>query len=175
LQEGAKEILLFSFHGIPQRYFEAGDPYFCECHKTGRLVAEKLGLQEDQYRVTFQSLFGREEWLRPYTEEVVKELSGKGTQRIEVVCPGFAIDCLETLEEVNLEIKDIFLQSGGKEYRYIPSLNDRPEHVQTLAGIAMEHLTGWVVSRERWDRQTAEEEARYSEERYRKLKDKDIM
>lgn len=133
------EKLLFSFHGIPQAYFDAGDPYYCECHKTARLVAEKLGLNEEEWLLTFQSRFGPKEWLKPYTDITLKELAHSGIKNINVVCPGFSADCLETLEEINMQNREFFLEAGGDQFSYIPALNDRPTHISTLAKIIQKH------------------------------------
>jgi protoporphyrin/coproporphyrin ferrochelatase len=139
------EKLLFSFHGIPKRYFLAGDPYFCQCQKTARLVAERLGLPRERYEVTFQSLFGREEWLRPYTEQTLRALAAAGTRSLDVICPGFSADCLETLEEIDGLNREIFLHAGGERYRYIPALNDRPDHLRLLADLVVRNLAGWIA------------------------------
>jgi protoporphyrin/coproporphyrin ferrochelatase len=142
------EKLLFSFHGIPQRYFLAGDPYFCHCHKTARLVAERLALPSERYVVSFQSLFGREEWLRPYTDETMRGLATAGVRSIDVICPGFSADCLETIEEIDGLNREIFLDAGGERYRYVPALNDRPDHLLCLANLVQRHLGGWLESPE---------------------------
>ncbi len=145
-KEGEPEKLLISFHGIPQRYFTSGDPYYCHCQKTARLLAEALNLPKERYVVTFQSLFGKEEWLRPYTDETMKELGKSNLRCLDVVCPGFVSDCLETLEEVNELNRHFFLDAGGKEYRYIPCLNDDPELVSLLANLVSRHLQGWPIT-----------------------------
>jgi protoporphyrin/coproporphyrin ferrochelatase len=143
-ERGRAERLLLTFHGIPRRYFDNGDPYFCHCQKTARLVAEELALDRGQYEVTFQSLFGKEEWLRPYTDETMKRLGAERLASVDVACPGFAVDCLETLEEIDGLNREFFTHAGGGEYRYIPCLNDRADHVAALAGIALRHLAGWI-------------------------------
>jgi len=135
---------LFSYHGVPQSYLDEGDPYHCECLKTSRLVAEELGLQETDYMTTFQSRFGRQEWLKPYTDMTLKGLPAQGIKAVQVICPGFAADCLETLEELAVENRDYFLAAGGERYEYIPALNSTPQHIAALASIVTEHLTGWV-------------------------------
>ncbi len=142
--EPPAEKLLFSFHGIPRRYFEAGDPYFYHCHKTARLVAAELGLPRERWEVTFQSLFGREEWLKPYTDQTVRALGKGGTRSLDVICPGFAADCLETVEEIDGLNREIFLHAGGERFRYVPALNDRPDHVRALCDVALANLQGWV-------------------------------
>lgn len=118
------EKLLFSFHGIPKRCFDLGDPYYCFCHETARLVAEKLGLSEDRWQLVFQSRFGKAEWLQPYCVETLQTLAKDGVQSIDIICPGFAVDCLETLEEIAITNKKIFMDAGGKDYHYIPALTD---------------------------------------------------
>ena len=129
------EKLLFSFHGIPQAYFDAGDPYYCECHKTARLVAEKLNLDEKEWLLTFQSRFGPKEWLKPYTDITLEELAKSGIKNVDIICPGFSADCLETLEEINMRYRETFLAAGGNKFSYIPALNERPAHISTLANI----------------------------------------
>lgn len=143
-EHGSADLLLFSYHGVPQRYLDEGDPYHCECLKTSRLVAEELGLQETDYVTTFQSRFGREEWLKPYTDVTLKKLPGQGVKAVQAICPGFAADCLETLEELAVENRDYFLAAGGECYQYIPCLNSAPNHIAALASIANDHLAGWL-------------------------------
>ncbi|HZF13437.1 MAG TPA: ferrochelatase [Thermoanaerobaculia bacterium] len=145
-KEGQAEKLLFSFHGIPQRYFEAGDPYFCHCQKTARLAAERLGLPRERWEISFQSLFGREEWLKPYSEQTIKAMARSGIKSLDVVCPGFSADCLETVEEIDGQNREFFLHAGGERYRYIPALNDRSDHVRVLADVILANLSGWVVA-----------------------------
>lgn len=157
--------LLFSFHGIPQRYFEAGDPYFCHCHKTARLVAEELGLPGDRYQVSFQSLFGKEEWLKPYTDKTMQGMAKSGVRSLDVICPGFSADCLETIEEIDGMNREIFLHAGGERYRYIPALNDRPDHVRFLADLVLRNLQGWVEPAGAWDGEKARREAEASAQR----------
>jgi len=140
---GRPDKLLMSFHGVPRDTLDKGDPYHCECQKTGRLLAEALGLGEADYAITFQSRFGRAEWLQPYTAATLEALGKQGIGRLDVVCPGFVGDCLETLEEIALEGKAIFLEAGGKKYRYIPALNEHSQWIAALAAIAREHLAGW--------------------------------
>ncbi len=140
---GRAEKLVMSFHGVPERTLQLGDPYHCECYKTGRLLAEKLGLQKDQYMVTFQSRFGKAKWLEPYTEPSLIALAQSGTQSVDVVCPGFTGDCLETLEEIGMEAREAFVHAGGKTFNYIPCLNDEPIWMDALAAIAEQHLQGW--------------------------------
>ncbi len=137
------ERLLFSFHGLPRRNLLAGDPYYCQCQKTARLVAERLGLPSDQWAVAFQSRFGRAEWLKPYTSVLLADWAKSGTRSVDVACPGFAADCLETLEEIALENRQIFLDAGGEHYRYLPALNDDPAHIAVLAELIGRHAAGW--------------------------------
>ncbi|MDF3035750.1 MAG: ferrochelatase [Paucimonas sp.] len=140
---GRGDKLVMSFHGVPKRTLLLGDPYYCECQKTARLLAAQLGLQENDYLVTFQSRFGKAEWLQPYTEPSVIELAKKGIRRIDVICPGFISDCLETLEEIGMEVKQAFSKAGGKEYHYISCLNESPAWIDALAKISEQHLIGW--------------------------------
>ncbi len=143
-RHGAAEQLLFSFHGIPQRYADAGDPYPGQCEATASAVARRLGLRDGEWRLTFQSRFGREPWLQPYTDHTLRELAAAGVRRVAVVCPGFAADCLETLEEIEGENRELFLEAGGEEFAYIAALNDAPDHLDALAAIAARNLAGWV-------------------------------
>ena len=142
-QHGQPEQLVMSFHGVPERTLHLGDPYACESKKTARLLAERLGLRDERYRLTFQSRFGKAKWLEPYTEPTLIELGKAGTRRVDVVCPGFTCDCLETLEEINQEAREAFLHAGGQEFHYIPCLNDSPEWIGALSRIAQQHLAGW--------------------------------
>jgi ferrochelatase len=139
--------LVMSFHGVPKRTLLLGDPYHCECQKTGRLLAESLGLGPDQYVVTFQSRFGRAEWLQPYTAPTLEALARGGAKVVDVICPGFPADCLETLEEIAMEGRDTFLASGGEEYRYIACLNESPAFIAALTDLCMQHMQGWPTSR----------------------------
>lgn len=132
-EHGVPNKLLFSFHGIPKRFAIAGDPYGDQCHKTAKLVA--LGLEIDNWDVVFQSRFGREEWLQPYTDHRLIALAKEGIKRVDIVCPGFSADCLETLDEINRENREIFLEAGGEEFHYIPALNDSDEHIEALVQI----------------------------------------
>ncbi len=142
---GRPDKLLFSFHGLPQRYLHAGDPYFCECHKTARLVAEQLQLDTAEWETTFQSRFGPEPWLQPYTDHTLEKLGKQGIQHAQVICPGFAADCLETLEEINLQNRAIFLTAGGKTFHYIPALNTAPDHIQLLTELVQQHASDWLT------------------------------
>lgn len=172
-REEEPEKLLFSFHGVPKRYFEGGDPYHCLCQKTARLVAEELGLSDDRWLVTFQSLFGREEWLKPYTADTVTAMAKAGVESLDVICPGFSADCLETLEEIDVQNRGFFEGNGGKRFRYIPALNDRPDHLGFLASLVQRHLQGWVSSPTEYDREEAEREAQASKERADRLAERE--
>jgi ferrochelatase len=142
-EHGEPERLLFSFHGIPKRYFMAGDPYHCHCHKTARMVVEELGLPEDRWLVSFQSRVGRDEWLQPYTDETLKLWGADRVESVHVIAPGFAADCLETLEEINVENREYFKEAGGGDYHYIPCLNDDPAHLDMMMGLIEQHTAGW--------------------------------
>ena len=139
--------LVMSFHGVPRYTLDKGDPYFCECQKTGRLLAEALDLGVDRYTICFQSRFGRTQWLQPYTAPALQELGRQGTRRVDVICPGFSADCLETLEEIAIEGKQTFLQAGGKDFQYIPGLNERDDWIRALSEIAAMHLQGWPTQK----------------------------
>ena len=138
-----KNHLLFSFHGIPKSYVDAGDPYYGESMKTARLVAERLSLGEKDWSVSFQSQVGRQEWLRPYTDERLLEFARSGPKRVTLVCPGFATDCLETLEEIALRNRQLFLEAGGEAYDYVPALNSSDAHVTTPTRVIERHMQGW--------------------------------
>lgn len=142
--ESPPEILLCSYHGMPQRYLEEGDPYHCQCQQTTRLLRERLGWPEERIVTTFQSRFGPEEWLKPYTVEEVARLARAGTRRIAVVAPAFSADCIETLEEIREEIRESFEHAGGERFTYIPCLNDDDAHIAALAGIVDSNLGGWI-------------------------------
>lgn len=140
--------LLMSFHGVPRATLDLGDPYYCECQKTGRLLREALGLTPEQAPITFQSRFGRAQWLQPYTAETLAQLGKERLQRLDLICPGFPADCLETLEEISLEGKATFLEAGGGDFHYIPCLNEHEAWIQALADIARRHLQGWPIHAE---------------------------
>lgn len=144
-KNGRPEKLVMSFHGLPQFSLDKGDPYHCECHKTGRLLAQELGLKPEQYALSFQSRFGKAEWIKPYTTATLLELGKQKTKRVDVVCPGFVADCLETLEEIAMEGKEDFLNAGGGEYHYIPCLNDNDDWMHALTDLVMDNLQGWLV------------------------------
>jgi ferrochelatase len=143
VQHGKPDHLVISFHGVPRRTLEQGDPYHCECQKTARLLAARLLLEPGQYTVSFQSRFGRARWLEPYTEPTLRALAQSGRKRVDVVCPGFTADCLETLEEIDVEARQAFLGAGGTTFQYIPCLNDETEWIGALGAIAERHLAGW--------------------------------
>ena len=146
LQHGRGEKLMFSFHGVPRKTLLSGDPYHCQCQKTARLVIEALGLNDDEWILSFQSRVGRDEWLTPYTDETVASLGKQGIGRLDVVCPGFSTDCLETLEEIAMQNAELLIESGGESLHYIPALNDRDDHIGFLSDLVQKHLGGWPVS-----------------------------
>jgi protoporphyrin/coproporphyrin ferrochelatase len=156
-QNGRGEKLLFSFHGLPKQTLLDGDPYHCQCLTTARLTARSLELGDADWTVAFQSRVGRAEWLRPYTDEIIAELGKNKVQRLDVVCPGFAADCLETLEEIAIRNAALFLQSGGGSLHYIPALNARDDHVAFLCRLVEKHVGGWPESSTDW---SASEDAR---------------
>ena len=144
MKNGRPNKLVLSFHGVPRRSLDLGDPYHCHCRKSARLLATELGLKPEQYVVTFQSRFGRGEWLQPYTQPTLVALAKEGMRRVDVACPGFVSDCLETLEEIGLEGRAAFLNAGGGEFHAIPCLNERPAWIAALADLAMRNLGGWL-------------------------------
>ncbi|MEQ1487272.1 MAG: ferrochelatase [Methylotenera sp.] len=154
---GAGEKLVMSFHGVPKVHLTSGDPYHCQCHKTGRLLAEALGVNKGEYVIAFQSRFGKQEWLKPYLASTLAELGKANTKRIDVICPGFSSDCLETLEEIAMEGKHIFQSNGGGEYSYIPALNENDAWIHAMTEIALENLQGWVSVE--WDGNQASKDA----------------
>ncbi len=143
--EEKPEVLVTSYHGMPQRYLREGDPYHCQCAKTTRLLRERLGWPEDKVQTTFQSVFGSEEWLRPYTVDHVAELARSGVRRLAVVAPAFSADCIETLEEINEEIRESFEEAGGEKFTYIPCLNDDDAHIAALCSVIEANLQGWTA------------------------------
>lgn len=149
-EHGRGERLILSFHGIPRRYFLAGDPYHCFCHKTARLLAQALRLDEDEWQVTFQSRFGKAPWLRPYTDATLKGLARSGVRNVDIICPGFAADCLETLEEIAKQNREWFIEAGGSELRYIPALNDDEAHIGAMATLVHRHIQGWEEADPSW-------------------------
>ena len=148
MTHGWPDQLVMSFHGVPERTLHLGDPYHCECFKTARLLAEQLGLRKDQFKVTFQSRLGRAKWLEPYTEPTLIAMGQAGVGRVDVICPGFNCDGLETLEEINQEGREAFLKAGGKEFHYIACLNDDAEWISALCSITQQHLGGWQTQSE---------------------------
>ncbi len=140
----APDVVLASFHGIPQAYFDKGDPYYCQCAKTTRLLREALGWDESRLRMTFQSRFGRAEWLKPYTADTVRDLAKSGVKRLAVIMPGFVADCLETLEEIAVENAGYFRQAGGGSFAAIPCLNDSPDGMAVIEAVARRELGGWA-------------------------------
>ena len=145
-QHGQGERLVMSFHGVPERTLHLGDPYHCECYKTARLLAEALGLSKAQYMVTFQSRFGKAKWLEPYTEPTLMALAQQGVKRVDLVCPGFTSDCLETLEEISQEAQEAYLHAGGEAFHYIPCLNDSAAWIEGMHGLCQSHLAGWSLT-----------------------------
>ena len=145
---GRADKLIFSYHGVPLRYLKNGDPYHCECHKTSRLLAERLQLNADEYMTTFQSRFGREEWLKPYTDHTLQALPDQGVKSIQIVCPGFSSDCLETIEEIGEENREYFIEAGGERYEYIPALNATDQHIQVLTSLVQKNIQGWELPAE---------------------------
>ena len=165
---GRPQKLIFSFHSLPKHYFLAGDPYHCECHKTARLVAEKLKLDQDQWLVTFQSRFGPREWLKPYTDKTLISLAECGVKNINIICPGFSADCLETLEEIDIQNREFFIKAGGEKFNYIPALNDDGDHIELLSNIILKHTNGWPEFSKNWDQEKIETELSKSKERAEK-------
>ncbi len=143
---GEPSQLVLSFHGVPEFSLHEGDPYHCECHKTARLITQELGVAESKVLVSFQSRFGKAEWLKPYTIGIMKDLGDAKTNRVDVFCPGFVSDCLETLEEIAMENRNEFLRAGGKEFNYIPCLNNAPSWLSALEELVMDNLGGWITS-----------------------------
>ena len=137
-RSGRADKLIMSFHGIPEDYVAAGDPYAEQCRLTAKLLADTLELNEDEWLLTFQSRVGKKEWLRPYTDKTLQSLAQSGTRSVQIVCPGFSVDCLETLEEIQVENRDYFIEAGGERYEYIPCLNAREDHIQMLASLVRE-------------------------------------
>ena len=138
------ERLIATFHGMPEKYLHAGDPYHCQCQKTSRLLRDRLGWSAERWLTTFQSRFGNDVWLQPYTDETIKRLAGEGVKRLAVVAPGFSADCLETLEELDGENREYFLHGGGEKYAYLPALNDSEEGLDVIEAVVRRELMGWV-------------------------------
>ncbi|WP_428035373.1 ferrochelatase [Amphritea sp.] len=135
--------LVLSYHGIPQEYADKGDPYPLHCHRTSELLAKQLGLNADQWQTTFQSRFGPKAWLQPYTDKTLEKLPQSGVKRVDIICPAFSADCLETLEEIAVENRDVFMQAGGEQYHYIPALNADPGMVSLMVALVKQHSCGW--------------------------------
>ena len=142
-KHGKPDKLIFSYHGMPERYLHEGDPYFCFCHKTTRLVAEKLSLDSNLYDMAFQSRFGYEKWLQPYIDDMIPNLVNDGVRHLQIISPGFSVDCLETLEEINIQYRELFLEHGGKKFGYIPCLNDGLDHIEMVRSIINNNIQGW--------------------------------
>ena len=163
--------LLLSFHGIPEKYFRAGDPYFCQCHETARRLRERLGLGEEAIIVSFQSRVGRAAWLKPYTEATLSALPGEGITHVQVLCPGFSIDCLETLEEIAIRNHARFLHAGGERFEYIPALNSGEDHVAALAELILRHGQGWPEFEPDWSAPRASAKQNAARARYERMRD----
>jgi ferrochelatase len=142
-QHGSAEQLVFSFHGIPKRNLQAGDPYYCQCQASARQIVDRLGLPDGSWTTTFQSRLGKAEWLKPYTDKTLQTMARNGTKHVQVICPGFSIDCLETLEEIKEENREEFIEAGGERLDYIPCLNDSEDHVRLLTALCKKHGQGW--------------------------------
>lgn len=168
--EDKAEKLMFSFHGLPRKYFSAGDPYYCECMKTARLVAEQLELGDEAWQVSFQSRFGLQEWLQPYTDKTLMQWGKSGVDSVDVICPGFAADCLETLEEINIQNRKLFIANEGKRYAYIPALNDDSAHISVLIELILKHCQGWPEFSQDWNAEQIAEESKLRRERVEKMK-----
>ena len=145
-QKGQSQMLVMSFHGVPERTLHLGDPYHCECYKTARLLGEALGLRKDQYKVTFQSRFGKAKWLEPYTEPTLIEMARNGIERVDLICPGFTSDCLETLEEIAQEAQEAYIHAGGKAFHYIACLNNQASWIEALHGLSLKHMANWPLN-----------------------------
>lgn len=145
-QHRRSKKLIFSFHGLPKRNLELGDPYHCECYQTARLIAEKLELKQEEWQLTFQSRFGKAEWLQPYTIKTLAKLASEGLKSVDVFCPGFSADCIETLDEIDVENREAFLQNGGELFNYISAVNAEPAHIDALTKIVLQHTQGWQNS-----------------------------
>jgi len=163
------EKLILSYHGIPTRYHLGGDPYHCQCHKTTRLLARRLGLAEDRYMTTFQSLFGREDWLKPPTDGTLEKLAKSGVKSVDVICPGFSTDCLETLEEIEGENREVFTEAGGEVFNYIPALNDSEPFMDFISDLVIANSAGWVKRPGEWNHFEQKSELEVSRQEYQKL------
>ena len=160
-QHGRGDLLVFSFHGLPERNLLEGDPYHCQCYATARLIAQALSLNEHEYKLCFQSRFGPAKWLQPYTEQTLCELAQQGVRSVDVFCPGFSVDCLETLEEIAIRGRDVFEQAGGSQLHYIPALNDSQSHVESIKKLILSNIEGWGLEdvEDEQSRQQAREKA----------------
>lgn len=158
-KKGNEGLLLMSFHGLPQRNLHLGDPYFCQCQKTARLLADALQLSGEQWKISFQSRFGKAQWLQPYTNETLQKLAKQGVDRVDVICPGFPADCLETLQEMNIENKEVYLEAGGSEYHYIAALNEDEMHIEMFTDLVAQHVQGWPESSPDWNASDIEQAA----------------
>jgi len=166
---GRGEKLLMSFHGLPKRTFMSGDPYHCQCQKTGRMLAEALELDDDEWALSFQSRVGREEWLTPYTDKTLEDWGRARTGLVDVVCPGFAADCLETLEEIAMENATLFREQGGGDLRYIPALNAREDHVTFISRTIEKTVAGWPEASPDWSHSEASRQLEKSLQRARDM------
>lgn len=171
-RHGRAQRLLLSYHGIPEKYFRNGDPYFCQCQATARRLRERLGLQEEEVIVAFQSRVGAAAWLKPYTEATLQALPEDGIKHVQVLCPGFAIDCLETLEEIAISNHARFLHAGGERFEYIPALNAGDDHVAALTDLALRHGQGWAEFDPAWDAARAAAQQSAARTRHEQLRDK---
>jgi ferrochelatase len=153
-REGEADKLLFSFHGIPKDYYQQGDPYPDECRRTAQATVERLGLADGEWEIAFQSRFGKQEWVKPYTDATLKAWGKQGVGSVQVLCPAFSADCLETLEEIAVENRDYFLEAGGERYAYIPALNDRPDHIALFVALIKRHIRGWPEEQNQANEQT---------------------
>jgi ferrochelatase len=162
---GRADKLILSFHGVPKQFLTKGDPYHCQCHVTTRLLVTRLGLNEGEYLTTFQSRFGKAEWLKPYTDATLKALPSEGIKHVQMICPGFSSDCLETIEEIEVENRDYFMEAGGETYQYIPALNDQTMHIDALQALIEENLHGWQLPKDN-DQVSAERQTRFDQHQF---------
>lgn len=163
-EHGRGRYMIMSFHGLPQRNLQQGDPYHCECHKTARLLVEKLNLGDDDWMLTFQSRFGKAQWLQPYTDKTLESLPAKGIKEVDIICPGFSADCLETLEEIQGENREVFENAGGELYHYIPALNDDDRHIELMADLVKQHTQGWLETSGDWNTNAIDIENAHTQE-----------
>jgi len=172
--QGAAGRLLLSFHGLPVRSLHQGDPYHCQCHTTARLLWSELGTPESDQHMSFQSRFGKEVWLQPYTGDTLRAWGTDGVKTVDVICPGFSADCLETIEEIGDEYAEIFQKAGGEKVNYIPALNERPDHLDALADILARNLSGWGIPTDQWNEKQARALAHAREQRAQEEKDSGV-